>query len=151
VYQVRNSPKLNRFASGMRAVCMPPYGAQALYSLEGLAMDWGSGVFGNMVSGKSIFKRPFFLALQSVVPAGGWHATVRVQQDPETPDDQQAEKHQQHPNERKRRLPLQAQRTGHDVTRAHAGYSERYTCPKTSPVVLHVSVGTGDQPMKVGD
>lgn len=111
---------LKCFASWMRPVCMPAYGAKALYDLDGSRMKpWGFGVFGNMVSGKSIFKCPFFQALQSVAPTGWWHATVGVQQDPETPDDQQAEKHQQHPNERKRRLLLQAQRIGHDITPAH--------------------------------
>lgn len=71
------------------------------------------------VLGEGILKRPFLQALYAISPVWWGHAAVGVQQDPEAPDYQQAQEHQEHPHEGKRRLLLQSQRVRHHVVSAH--------------------------------
>lgn len=71
------------------------------------------------VLGQGVLKRPFLQALDTISPVWWRHAAVGVQQDPEAPDYQQSQEHQQHPHEGKRCLLLQSQRVRHHVVSAH--------------------------------
>lgn len=72
-----------------------------------------------MSSGEGILKHPFFKALQSISPVRGGHAAIGVKKDPETADNEQSKKNQQHQDEGKHCLLFQSQSVHHHLTAAH--------------------------------
>lgn len=82
---------------------------------------------------KGMVKLPFLQAFESVCPGRGWHAPVRVQENPEAPDDEDAQENKQQNHKSKCGFLLQRHaRIWKRVPKGHEGWRDRLSsihCP----------------------